>query len=48
MLDREEPRYSRDRSASPRDEPRGDRTRSRSPNGRADDRYVFASRLTWI
>ncbi|KAG2414565.1 hypothetical protein HFD88_003756 [Aspergillus terreus] len=36
--DREEPRYSRDRSASPRDEPRGDRTRSRSPNGRADDR----------
>ncbi|KAJ6164378.1 hypothetical protein N7470_003050 [Penicillium chermesinum] len=34
----DEPRYERDRSASPRDEPRGDRARSRSPNGRSDDR----------
>ncbi|KAJ5619511.1 hypothetical protein N7510_003495 [Penicillium lagena] len=34
----DEPRYERDRSASPRDEPRGDRARSRSPNGRPDDR----------
>ncbi|KAE8149050.1 hypothetical protein BDV25DRAFT_7378 [Aspergillus avenaceus] len=34
----DEPRFSRDRSASPRDEPRADRARSRSPNGRADDR----------
>ncbi|KAJ5191413.1 uncharacterized protein N7498_010398 [Penicillium cinerascens] len=36
----DEPRYDRDRSASPRDEPRGggDRARSRSPNGRPDDR----------
>ncbi|KAJ5183161.1 hypothetical protein N7492_000777 [Penicillium capsulatum] len=36
----DEPRYDRDRSASPRDEPRGDRdrARSRSPNGRSDDR----------
>ncbi|RAL12792.1 RNA recognition motif domain-containing protein [Aspergillus homomorphus CBS 101889] len=34
----DEPRFARDRSASPRDEPRGDRTRSRSPNGRVDDR----------
>ncbi|KAJ5176510.1 uncharacterized protein N7482_002387 [Penicillium canariense] len=33
----DEPRYERDRSASPRDEPRGDRARSRSPNGRAED-----------
>ncbi|EPS34207.1 hypothetical protein POX_a00820 [Penicillium oxalicum] len=33
----DEPRYDRDRSASPRDEPRGDRARSRSPNGRAED-----------
>ena len=38
----DEPRYDRDRSASPRDEPRADRdrARSRSPNGRSDDRYV--------
>ncbi|GKZ52583.1 hypothetical protein AnigIFM60653_001184 [Aspergillus niger] len=34
----DEPRFARDRSASPRDEPRADRTRSRSPNGRVDDR----------
>ncbi|KAJ6072451.1 hypothetical protein N7467_010536 [Penicillium canescens] len=36
----DEPRYDRDRSASPRDEPRADRdrARSRSPNGRSDDR----------
>lgn len=34
----DEPRYDRDRSASPRDEPRADRARSRSPNGRAEDR----------
>ncbi|PTU17813.1 hypothetical protein P175DRAFT_0504568 [Aspergillus ochraceoroseus IBT 24754] len=34
----DEPRFARDRSASPRDEPRADRTRSRSPNGRADER----------
>ncbi|KAI9930122.1 hypothetical protein ASPWEDRAFT_35392 [Aspergillus wentii DTO 134E9] len=34
----DEPRYERNRSASPRDEPRGDRDRSRSPNGRMDDR----------
>ncbi|KAJ5461127.1 uncharacterized protein N7458_002679 [Penicillium daleae] len=33
----DEPRYDRDRSASPRDEPRADRARSRSPNGRAED-----------
>ncbi|PYH93351.1 RNA-binding domain-containing protein [Aspergillus ellipticus CBS 707.79] len=33
----DEPRFARDRSASPRDEPRADRTRSRSPN-RMDDR----------
>jgi hypothetical protein len=38
----DEPRYERDRSASPRDEPRGDRARSRSPNGRSDDRYAFS------
>lgn len=39
----DEPRYDRERSASPRDEPRADRdrARSRSPNGRSDDRYVF-------
>lgn len=37
----DEPRFARDRSASPRDEPRADRTRSRSPNGRVDDRYVY-------
>ncbi|KAJ5577732.1 uncharacterized protein N7459_006696 [Penicillium hispanicum] len=36
----DEPRYDRDRSASPRDEPRADRdrARSRSPNGRSDER----------
>ncbi|KAJ5698320.1 hypothetical protein N7462_000325 [Penicillium macrosclerotiorum] len=35
----DEPRYDRDRSASPRDEPRGgDRARSRSPNGRSEER----------
>ncbi|RDW83760.1 RNA recognition motif domain-containing protein [Aspergillus mulundensis] len=34
----EEPRFARDRSASPRDEPRADRARSRSPNGRLDER----------
>lgn len=37
----EEPRYERERSASPRprrDDDRGDRNRSRSPNGRADNR----------
>lgn len=40
----DEPRFARDRSASPRDEPRGDRARSRSPNGRADDRAPVDSR----
>ncbi|KAH8423619.1 RNA recognition motif domain-containing protein [Aspergillus melleus] len=40
----DEPRFARDRSASPRDEPRGDRTRSRSPNGRMDDRPSVDSR----
>ncbi|CEN61249.1 Putative Transformer-SR ribonucleoprotein [Aspergillus calidoustus] len=40
----DEPRFARDRSASPRDEPRADRTRSRSPNGRADDRAPSDSR----
>ncbi|PWY90731.1 RNA-binding domain-containing protein [Aspergillus heteromorphus CBS 117.55] len=34
----DEPRFARDRSASPRDEPRADRTRSRSPNVRMEDR----------
>lgn len=38
----DEPRFARDRSASPRDEPRADRdrdrARSRSPNGRLDER----------
>ncbi|KAJ5745594.1 hypothetical protein N7520_010776 [Penicillium odoratum] len=36
----DEPRYDRDRSASPRDEPRSDRdrARSRSPNGRSEER----------
>jgi len=38
----DEPRYERDRSASPRagrrDDDRGDRNRSRSPNGRSDNR----------
>ncbi|KAL4876561.1 hypothetical protein BJY04DRAFT_140561 [Aspergillus karnatakaensis] len=34
----DEPRFARDRSASPRGEPRAERTRSRSPNGRPDDR----------
>ncbi|KAL2014561.1 hypothetical protein VTN00DRAFT_2086 [Thermoascus crustaceus] len=34
----DEPRYERDRSASPREDTRGERARSRSPNGRADDR----------
>jgi len=32
----DEPRYDRDRSASPRGDARGDRTRSISPNGRAE------------
>ncbi len=41
----DEPRYDRDRSASPRparrgDSPRGSRARSASPNGRMDSRYV--------
>ncbi|KAA8646975.1 hypothetical protein EYZ11_000149 [Aspergillus tanneri] len=40
----DEPRFARDRSASPRDEPRGDRTRSRSPNGRSDDRPPMDTR----
>ncbi|KAE8391528.1 hypothetical protein BDV23DRAFT_68781 [Aspergillus alliaceus] len=40
----DEPRFSRDRSASPRDEPRADRARSRSPNGRADDRAPIEPR----
>ncbi|KAL2867124.1 RNA recognition motif domain-containing protein [Aspergillus lucknowensis] len=40
----DEPRFARDRSASPRDEPRADRTRSRSPNGRIDDRGPSDSR----
>ncbi|KAI9372939.1 hypothetical protein BJX61DRAFT_410989 [Aspergillus egyptiacus] len=40
----DEPRYARDRSASPRDEPRVDRARSRSPNGRVDDRAPSDSR----
>ncbi|PKX90702.1 RNA recognition motif domain-containing protein [Aspergillus novofumigatus IBT 16806] len=40
----DEPRFARDRSASPRDEPRGDRARSRSPHGRADDRAPVDSR----
>lgn len=41
----DEPRYDRDRSASPRDEPRSDRdrARSRSPNGRSEERYVIPS-----
>ncbi|KAJ9192331.1 hypothetical protein DTO166G4_3478 [Paecilomyces variotii] len=34
----DEPRFDRDRSASPREDSRGERTRSRSPNGRASDR----------
>ncbi|KUM57500.1 hypothetical protein ACN42_g9675, partial [Penicillium freii] len=40
----DEPRYDRERSASPRDEPRADRdrARSRSPNGRSDDRAPLA------
>lgn len=40
----DEPRFARDRSASPRDEPRADRdrARSRSPNGRLDERYVVS------
>lgn len=45
----DEPRYDRDRSASPRDrdEPRSDRdrARSRSPNSRPDERYVPTSSL---
>ncbi|KAF7587561.1 hypothetical protein BBP40_007050 [Aspergillus hancockii] len=40
----DEPRFSRDRSASPRDEPRADRARSRSPNGRVDDRAPMEPR----
>ncbi|OJJ44893.1 hypothetical protein ASPZODRAFT_134302 [Penicilliopsis zonata CBS 506.65] len=40
----DEPRFERDRSASPRDEPRGDRARSRSPV-RLDDRGTAIHRL---
>lgn len=38
----DEPRYGRDRSASPRDDQVVSRPRSRSPNGRFDDRYASA------
>lgn len=50
LIPLDEPRFDRQRSASPREDYRGedfrgDRARSRSPNGRIDERYVIDSVL---
>lgn len=60
MLSDDEPRYERDRSASPRpkrdddyplkreDNYRGGRDRSASPNGRMDSRYADQQSQVWM